>query len=65
MEFINTLANWLNTTTTSGPFSDLFDTFNGYYPLTGPTFIARPVVGGMFAPLALESAPKSGYVNPT
>lgn len=35
------------------------------YPSDGPTFIARPVVGGMFALLALESAPGSGTVLPS
>ena len=33
------------------------------YP--GITFIDRPVVGGMFSLLALESAPSSGYVQPS
>lgn len=28
------------------------------------TFIARPAVGGVFALLALDSAPSSGYVAP-
>ena len=34
------------------------------YP-EGITFIARPAVGGMFTFLALESAPSSGYVQPS
>ena len=38
-------------------------TFNSFPP--SPTFIARPVVGGMFAELALQGAPSSGIVQPS
>ncbi|WPV23828.1 Glutaminase A [Fulvia fulva] len=60
--FISTIAKWLNQTPTNFAFTDLYDTISGNYP--GITFIARPVVGGMFAPLALNSAPTSGTVLP-
>ncbi|KAH8646828.1 hypothetical protein BX600DRAFT_420703 [Xylariales sp. PMI_506] len=55
--FVNGLAYWLNETTTQYPFTDLYETIDtGDYP-TVPnevTFIARPVVGGHYALLALE-----------
>lgn len=56
--FINGLAYWLNDTTSAGPFSDLYDTIStGEQPTI--VFNARPVVGGHFALLALNS-PKPG-----
>jgi len=65
---IDRLATWINETSTGisslfscatdpvdRPFTDLYDTGgSGGFP--GPTFINRPVVGGHFALLALESA---------
>ncbi|KAK0315412.1 hypothetical protein LTR01_000710 [Friedmanniomyces endolithicus] len=45
-------------------FTDLYDTTTGDYP-TSVIFIARPVVGGMYSLLALNSAPSSGYVTPS
>lgn len=52
--FVNSLAYWLNNTSTGLPFGDLFDTVGtGGYPVGGPTFIARPVVGGHYSLLAL------------
>ena len=46
-------ANWR--TTTDRPFTDLYETEgDGGFP--GIWFMARPVVGGHFAPLALERA---------
>ncbi|KAF7718747.1 Glutaminase [Penicillium ucsense] len=47
--FIQDLAKWVNETPTNRPMTDLYDTVSGNYP--GITFVARPVVGGSFAPL--------------
>lgn len=49
----NLLVKWINETPETGPFGDLFDGTTGGY--TGADFTARPVVGGMFALLALPS----------
>jgi len=57
-DFISAVSKWLGETPTNFAFSDWYETISGNYP--NGKFIARPVVGGMFAPLALESAPKSG-----
>ncbi|CAK4033826.1 Hypothetical predicted protein [Lecanosticta acicola] len=62
-KFISTIANWLNVTPTNFAFTDWYDTISGDYPSS--PFIARPVVGGMYAPLALNSKPSSGYVDPS
>ncbi|KAI4730612.1 DUF1793-domain-containing protein [Aureobasidium sp. EXF-10728] len=52
--FVNALAYWLNNTSTSLAFGDLFETVGtGGYPVGGPTFIARPVAGGHYSLLAL------------
>ncbi|KAK6438483.1 hypothetical protein LTR95_005319 [Oleoguttula sp. CCFEE 5521] len=59
-EFISTVAKWLGVTSTNFAFTDLYDTVTGNYP--GITFIARPVVGGLYSLLALKSAPSNGYV---
>ena len=61
--FISKLANWINVTTVNCAFPDLYDTTAGNSAIGGPApaslFIARPVVGGHFAALALTSAPSS------
>ncbi|KAK0247018.1 hypothetical protein LTS09_017845 [Friedmanniomyces endolithicus] len=62
-QFIPTIAKWLGETPTNFAFTDLYDTITGDYP-TSAIFIARPVVGGMYSLLALNSAPSSGYVTP-
>lgn len=49
--FIATMARWINTTSTHRALTDLLDTETGGYP--GIQFTARPVVGGVFALLAL------------
>lgn len=55
-EILNSVAHWLNETSTTEPFTDLYETEgDGGYP-GGLTFKARPVVGGHFAFLALERA---------
>jgi len=54
-EILDSIALWVNETVTDRPLTDLYDTEgNGGYP--GFWFMARPVVGGHFAFLALERA---------
>nr|OQO27072.1 putative glutaminase [Rachicladosporium sp. CCFEE 5018] len=54
---LNSVAKWLNETSTDRPFSDLYKTEeDGGFP--GPNFFARPVVGSHFAFLTLERACK-------
>lgn len=60
MEFINAIAKWVSETPTNLPLSDLYYAESGDYPVIQNNtvlFAARPVVGGFFAPLALNSAP--------
>ncbi|KAI9690746.1 MAG: hypothetical protein M1820_009843 [Bogoriella megaspora] len=57
--FVDSLAYWLNNTSTDLPFSDLFEVIDsGSLPVSPNvvTFIARPVVGGHFSLLALLRA---------
>ncbi|KAF2770000.1 GTA glutaminase A [Teratosphaeria nubilosa] len=63
-QFTTVIARWLDQTPTNYAFTDLYDTITADYP-SGITFIDRPVVGGTFAPLALNSAPSSGFVTPS
>ncbi|KAK0707584.1 hypothetical protein B0H67DRAFT_494625 [Lasiosphaeris hirsuta] len=51
--FISKTAHWVGATTSNRAMTDLFDAGTGGYPGGGPTFVARPVMGGMFALLAL------------
>lgn len=60
--FVNDIAKWIQETDTNLPVTDWYETINGSYPYQG-MFIDRPVVGGWFAFLALNSAPTSGYVG--
>ncbi|KAL4946168.1 hypothetical protein BDV06DRAFT_183328 [Aspergillus oleicola] len=54
-EILESVAKWVNETSTHLPFTDLHDTEGtGHYP--NPTFYARPVIGGHFAFLALQRA---------
>ncbi|KAJ6187726.1 hypothetical protein N7519_002634 [Penicillium mononematosum] len=54
-EILESVALWVNETTTDRPFTDLHNTEgDGGFP--GPNFFARPVIGGHFAFLALERA---------
>ncbi|KAG0646821.1 putative glutaminase [Hyphodiscus hymeniophilus] len=54
-EVVQSIALWVNETSTDLPLTDLYDTEgDGGFP--GITFKARPVVGGHFAFLALERA---------
>jgi hypothetical protein len=58
--FIGAVANWMHSTPTSKPFTDLYLTDNGAFP-GNVEFKARPVVGGMFALLLLG---QEGYTPP-
>ncbi|KAF2260386.1 glutaminase GtaA [Lojkania enalia] len=49
--FVSALARWVNETPSSRPFTDLYEPRTGMQP--GIDFKARPVMGGMFALLAL------------
>jgi hypothetical protein len=61
--FISDIAKWVNETPTSKPFTDLYETATGKFP-GGIEFKARPVVGGMFALLALPgTGTVGGYGN--
>ncbi|KAL2198179.1 hypothetical protein P885DRAFT_34650 [Corynascus similis CBS 632.67] len=51
---ISLLARWVGVTSSNRAMTDLYDVETGGYPEGGPTFVARPVVGGMFALLALD-----------
>ncbi|TVY48886.1 Glutaminase A [Lachnellula occidentalis] len=59
--FYSKLANWINNTPTNRAFTDLYNTQTGDFG-TGK-FAARPVVGGHFAALALNGAPKDAGVR--
>ena len=52
--FISKLARWVGVTSTDRGMTDLYDSQTGGFPAGGPTFVARPVLGGMFALLALS-----------
>ncbi|KZF22166.1 glutaminase A [Xylona heveae TC161] len=54
-EILDSVALWVNETSTDRPMTDLYDT-EGTGGFPGPNFFARPVVGGHFAFLALERA---------
>lgn len=58
--FFSQIANWINTTPTNQPLTDLYDTITGDYPSTH--FEARPVVGGTFALLALNKVTEGGIL---
>ncbi|KEY65779.1 hypothetical protein S7711_11302 [Stachybotrys chartarum IBT 7711] len=52
---LDAMALWINETVTDRPFTDLYDT-EGSGNFSPVKFMARPVVGGHFARLALEKA---------
>ncbi|KAL7625591.1 hypothetical protein AAE478_004811 [Parahypoxylon ruwenzoriense] len=54
-EILQHVATWVNETVTDRPLTDLYET-EGQGGFPGPNFMARPVVGGHFAFLALERA---------
>ncbi|OAA66608.1 hypothetical protein SPI_01184 [Niveomyces insectorum RCEF 264] len=47
------LARFVEATQTNRPLTDLYDARTANFPSDGPSFAARPVVGGLFALLAL------------
>ncbi|KAL8677392.1 MAG: hypothetical protein Q9224_007199 [Gallowayella concinna] len=54
-EILQSVAKWVNETTTDRPFTDLYETEGtGGWP--GAHFMARPVTGGHFAFLTLDKA---------
>jgi hypothetical protein len=58
--FIDVLAKWVKETPSNKPFTDLYETSDGKQP-AAIDFKARPVMGGMFALLLLDS---NGYTAP-
>ncbi|KAF2665001.1 glutaminase A [Microthyrium microscopicum] len=52
---VDRVARWINETDTDRPLTDLYET-EGTGGFPGPYFMARPVVGGHFAILALDRA---------
>ncbi|KAI1811350.1 DUF1793-domain-containing protein [Poronia punctata] len=54
-EILQNVAKWVNETVTDRPLTDLYET-EGMGEFPGIFFMARPVVGGHFAFLALERA---------
>lgn len=54
-KILGSIATWVNETSTDRPLTDLYDT-EGTGGFPGINFMARPVVGGHFAFLALERA---------
>jgi hypothetical protein len=58
--FISKLARWVGETSESHPYTDLYQTNNGMRPWD-LDFKARPVVGGLFAVLLVDS---EGYKSP-
>ncbi|KAL8705609.1 MAG: hypothetical protein Q9201_001296 [Fulgogasparrea decipioides] len=53
-EILQSVAKWVNETSTDRPFTDLYETESGGWP--GVHFMARPVTGGHFAFLTLAKA---------
>jgi hypothetical protein len=58
--FIDSVAKWVQETPSQKPYSDLYQT-NDATQVAGIDFHARPVIGGMFALLLLDS---EGYTAP-
>lgn len=54
-EMVGRLAKWIDETSTNRPATDLYEASTGGFAVGPPNFRARPVVGGWFALLALES----------
>lgn len=60
--FIDKIASFVSGTPTNTPLTDLFYVESGDHPVINNQtvlFENRPVVGGFFAPLALQSAPQA------
>jgi hypothetical protein len=61
-QILESVAKWVNETSTNLPFTDLHNTEgDGGFP--GPNFYARPVIGGHFAFLALQRGCKGRAVE--
>ncbi|KAL5334040.1 hypothetical protein BJX70DRAFT_402993 [Aspergillus crustosus] len=61
-QILESVAKWVNETSTNLPFTDLHNTEgDGGFP--GPNFYARPVIGGHFAFLALQRGCKGRAVD--
>ncbi|KAK5101613.1 hypothetical protein LTS08_004071 [Lithohypha guttulata] len=61
--FVDSIAYWLNTTSSDRPFSDLFQTINRGESPEDPNpieFFARPVQGGLYSLLALLASGQTG-----
>lgn len=56
-DLLSRLGSWINDTTTDRPLTDLYDSVGGGW--TGVYFMARPVVGGWWAVLALDYKKKA------
>lgn len=54
-DILESVAKWVNETSTDRPLTDLHDT-EGTGGFPGPSFFARPVIGGHFAFLTLQRA---------
>jgi hypothetical protein len=54
--FTSKIAAWIGKTPTNRPLTDLYETDSGDYP-GGLNFAARPVLGGVFAPLLVGKGP--------
>ena len=64
--FVNSVAYWLNQTTTGGPFTDLYETIDhGAYAVSPEpmSIFARPVQGGLFSLLALGKRSGNGLTS--
>ncbi len=55
-EIVEAVSRWVNETVSDGPFTDLYETEGKGEFGAGNRFLARPVVGGHFAGLALSRA---------
>lgn len=53
-EMVARLAEWIGTTSTNRPATDLYEASTGDFAEGPPPFRARPVVGGWFALLAID-----------
>jgi hypothetical protein len=62
--FISKLALWIGETNTGRAMTDLYEAGTGTFPVNGPDFVARPVVGGVFALLALPQVRGSYQPSP-
>ncbi len=50
---LDRLVRFATDTSSGRPLTDLYDAATGAFPRNGPSFVNRPVQGGLFALLAL------------